>query len=226
MAEPQKIQSAARKVLILAYIAFGLVLCRLIIDCINYAQTGGLRSDEFLLSLAMCAIGLAVAFCGWYGARHGHSASLCWFSGCNLLNGCWNCGLLVVSILVCVGSFHWRRVAGMCQSGDCSQEQHEELLDACAKWDGMLTNTTERGWNNTRIHELLSEEHCLDTLHTFGSVVLVMFLVLSVLSCCHASLNCASGYYGLRLRRLVRGDARDDPSTSEVVESSEVVVTA
>jgi len=165
--------------------------------------------------LVLCGIiALIVPCCGYHGAQNGDVGEVACFAYSNYCMSC--CDAFVVAAFLCVGVAFWwfRTIARACNmvppSNKCDEETKASLFQVCSSWDSAFreyhndTQDVRIELNSTHVSQLLSEQHCLDTLNEISSVFLALFILVAMLRCCGCCFHCASGWYGHELKRMLR----------------------
>lgn len=173
---------------------------------------------------------LIIPCCGWYGAKQRNTGTLCCFSAFNYIMGCGDCLFATICICLMAAIFPMKAVISSCEptgmvtNAHCTEKRQQQLDALCKQFDSIYQNATAEDpaalsslqWNGTHVSNMLSEQHCLDTLGDITTFVLVAVVCLAILRCCLMGLHCSSGYYGKELREMIQDQKCDsDSSDSE-----------
>lgn len=210
-------RTALRRVLCLSGTAAGLVLIEIFLELVMYWREHQVTDGQYfagLLSvLVFGVVALILPFCGFHGAQNRDPCMVGCFAYCNYCLGCVDC--IVVLAFCSLGFVCWamREVADKCNMvpppAECDQDLKESMFHVCSTWDEAFRNYHDNSsdmrlrLNTTHVSQLLSEQHCIDTLSVLSTLVLAFVALATVLRCCGVCLHCASGMYGRQLKNMM-----------------------
>jgi len=209
-------QSTTRCVLCLSGTAALMVLVEAVAQVVVYSRVPntGLRISGIVVA-AIAA--LIVPCCGWQGARDRNPGLLGCFSCFNYFYGCLDFLAIGLGVFLAIFGMGLTAAAGACAPAQaevsCDAEHKQQLLDACRQLaiafnESIVNHTFTTKHNVTEeIHEMLSEENCIDSAQNFGLGLVAVGIVVAVLRCFDTCFHCASGWYGGKLQKLLSDGA-------------------
>lgn len=214
-------QEVANRVLCLSGTAAALVAVECAIDFASYSKVekfGGWLLSAYAAGLVACI----VPCCGYVGAKSGDPGMLCFFSACNYCSCCVDCAVIGALLLMASQLYGARSLVRRCEPlaphSQCDQEQRAQLVGACQWADAIFRNMTDADpnltitFNTSQLSLLLTEQHCIDTLRDFVTIVLFLVVLALTLRSCATCCHLASGFYGSELYRMTK---ERDPFSDE-----------
>lgn len=240
--DSRKYGPLAKKVIIIAAVAAFLACLNTANNAFTLSKSDQLNASSIPSLVVYLAIALLVPACGYFGAKNSNENLLGAFSCCNFCSGCLSCCTIIA--ICSLMSFFMGLNSAMqaCNPRDSIQMNSPQCHDTaqavdsfCKIWhvssnatlrEGFLdaVNATASSNNSAAMQQAFGDitlspedqQTCWDSAHSIFSLLIGLFVLAIVLSCCQMGLQCLGGYWGKQLYDVVKdGDHMDEETGSD-----------